>query len=136
MQYIERELGVCRKLHVSYFITIIFKDASIGPIGSCSYLQFHNTLFGWFQPSTDRPKFFWKTLFQETIYKTAKNKAKINHYLSNEMRHMQLPPSFPFWCSASHIISRVMCWCNASLIMLGMANGSTDSPLKCTTIKT
>ena len=46
------------------------------------YFYFDYVQSGWQNPS------LLKDLFQETIIKTAKNMANIDHYNGDEMRHM------------------------------------------------
>ena len=61
-------------------------------------------LLGWCQPLIDRTQVFWNIyLIQETVNKTTKIMANIDHCHSNKMRHMWLPQSSIFRCAASQL---------------------------------
>ena len=94
--------GTLWKLLVSHFITMIMVNVS-----HILLFVFWKFTIRWIPTFNRQHSIILEDLFQETINRTTKNMANIDHYHDDEMRHIKLLQDPPFQCAASHIWTMV-----------------------------
>ena len=110
-----------RKVHVSYFINMImFNDGHVLLTFWLCTIKLMKTLNIQNQSHLDE-------FFQETI--NMANMANIEHYHSDQMRHLYILQGLNFWCAASHL--RLLWDCHSPV--QGVSYSEQDHPvfLKC-----